>query len=90
MDNKNAEIAEKMRVMRHGMDNGIEDAKNKAEKVKQEVAAKVDETVKVASQKARNEITQEFNATYGDITVKMEKLKSNTDQRKLVMWTSRS
>lgn len=80
IDNKNAEIAEKMRVMRLDMDNGIEDAKNKAEKVKQEVAAKVDESVKVASQKAKNEITQEFNATYGDITVKMEELRSTTDQ----------
>ena len=82
IDNKNAEIAEKMRVMRLDMDNGIEDAKNKAEKVKQEVAAKVDETVKVASQKAKNEITQEFNAKYGDITVKMEGFKSTTDQLK--------
>ena len=82
IDNKNAEIAEKMRVMRLDMDNGIEDAKNKAEKVKQEVAAKVDETVKVASQKAKNEITQEFNAKYGDITVKMEGLQATTDQLK--------
>lgn len=82
IDNKNAEIAEKMRVMRLDMDNGIEDAKNKAEKVKQEVAAKVDETVKVASQKAKNEITQEFNATYGDITVKMEGLQATTDKLK--------
>ena len=82
IDNKNAEIAEKMRVMRLDMDNGIEDAKNKAEKIKQEVAAKVDESVKVASQKAKNEITQEFNAQYGDITVKMEELKSTTDQLK--------
>lgn len=82
IDNKNAEIAEKMRVMRLDMDNGIEDAKNNAEKVKQEVAAKVDETVKVASQKAKNEITQEFGAQYGDITVKMEELKYTTDQLK--------
>lgn len=82
IDNKNAEIAEKMRVMRLDMDNGIEDAKNKAEKVKQEVAAKVDESVKVASQKAKNEITQEFSAQYGDITVKMEELKSTADQLK--------
>jgi phage minor structural protein len=82
IDSKNAEIAEKMRVMRLDMDNGIEDARNKAEKVKQEVAAKVDETVKVASQKAKNEITQEFNAQYGDITVKMEGLKATTDQLK--------
>lgn len=82
IDNKNAEIAEKMRVMRLDMDNGIEDAKNKAEKIKQEVAAKVDETVKVASQKAKNEITQEFNAKYGDITVKMEGLQATTDELK--------
>ena len=82
IDNKNAEIAEKMRVMRLDMDNGIEDAKNKAEKVKQEVATKVDETVKVASQKAKNEITQEFNAQYGDITVKMQGLEATTDQLK--------
>lgn len=82
IDNKNAEIAEKMRVMRLDMDNGIEDAKNKAEKVKQEVAAEIDETVKAASQKAKNEITQEFGATYGDITVKMEELKSTADQLK--------
>lgn len=83
IDNKNAEIAEKMRVMRLDMDNGIEDAKNKAEKVNQEVAAKVDETVKVASQKAKNEITQEFNAQYGDITVKMEGLQATTDRLKI-------
>lgn len=82
IDNKNAEIAEKMRVMRLDMDNGIEDAKNKAEKVKQEVAAEIDETVKAASQKAKNEIAQEFSATYGDITVKMEELKSTADQLK--------
>lgn len=82
IDSKNAEIAEKMRVMRLDMDNGIEDAKNKAEKVKQEVDAKVDETVKVASQKAKNEITQEFNAQYGDITVKMQGLQATTDQLK--------
>lgn len=82
IDNKNAEIAEKMRVMRLDMDNGIEDAKNKAEKVKQEVAAEIDETVKAASQKAKNEITQEFSAQYGDITVKMEELKYTTDQLK--------
>ena len=82
IDNKNAEIAEKMRVMRLDMDNGIEDAKNKAEKVKQEVAAEIDETVKAASRKAKNEITQEFSATYGDITVKMEELKSTADQLK--------
>lgn len=41
IDNKNAEIAEKMRVMRLDMDNGIEDAKNKAEVLKKEVTDSV-------------------------------------------------
>ena len=45
IDNKNAEIAEKMRVMRLDMDNGIEDAKNKAEKVKQEIAGTIDQKI---------------------------------------------
>nr|DAR37772.1 MAG TPA: tail protein [Caudoviricetes sp.] len=41
IDNKNAEIAEKMRVMRLDMDNSIEDAKNKSEKVKEEISAQI-------------------------------------------------
>jgi phage minor structural protein len=45
IDNKNAEIAEKMRVMRLDMDNGIEGAKNKAEKVKQEIAGTIDQKI---------------------------------------------
>lgn len=45
IDNKNAEIAEKMRVMRLDMDNGIEDAKNEAEKVKQEIAGTIDQKI---------------------------------------------
>jgi len=45
IDNKNAEIAEKMRVMRLDMDNGIEDAKNKAEKVKQEISGTIDQKI---------------------------------------------
>ena len=45
IDNKNAEIAEKMRVMRLDMDNGIEDAKNKADKVKQEISDTIDQKI---------------------------------------------
>ena len=45
IDSKNAEIAEKMRVMRLDMDNGIEDAKNEAEKVKQEIAGTIDQKI---------------------------------------------
>lgn len=82
VDNANAEYDKQAKELEHKITDGIEQAKAQAEVVKQEVAAKVDESVKVASQKAKNEITQEFNATYGDITVKMQGLKATTDQLK--------
>lgn len=82
VDNANAEYDKQAKELEHKITDGIEQAKAQAEKVKQEVAAKVDETVKVASQKAKNEITQEFTAQYGDITVKMEGLQATTDQLK--------
>lgn len=56
IDNKNAEIAEKMRVMRLDMDNGIEDAKNKAEKVKQEIAGTIDQKISGFKQSTDSEI----------------------------------
>ena len=58
IDNKNAEIAEKMRVMRLDMDNGIEDAKNKAEKVKQEVAGTIDQKISGFKQTTDSEIAK--------------------------------
>ena len=82
VDNANAEYDKQAKELEHKISDGIEQAKAQAEVVKQEISAKVDETVKVASQKAKNEITQEFNATYGDIAVKMEELKSTADQLK--------
>lgn len=56
IDQKNAEIAEKMRVMRLDMDNGIEDAKNKAEKVKQEIAGTIDQKISGFKQSTDSEI----------------------------------
>lgn len=58
IDQKNAEIAEKMRVMRLDMDNGIEDAKNKAEKVKQEVAGTIDQKISGFKQTTDSEIAK--------------------------------
>ena len=80
IDNKNAEIAEKMRVMRLEMENGIEGAKNEAEKLKQEISSSIDQKIAEANTTNKNEIKEEFNAKYGDITVKMEGLKSTTDR----------
>lgn len=58
IDNKNAEIAEKMRVMRLDMDNGIEDAKNKAEKVKQEISGTIDQKFSGFKQLTDSEIAK--------------------------------
>lgn len=79
IDNKNAEIAEKMRVMRLDMDNGIEDAKNKAEVIKQEISSSIDQKIAEANTTNKNEIKEEFNAKYGDITVEMDQIKSTAE-----------
>lgn len=79
IDNKNAEIAEKMRVMRLDMDNGIEDAKNEAEKLKQEISSSIDQKISEANTANKNEIKEEFNAKYSDITVEMDQIKSTAE-----------
>ena len=82
VDNANAEYSKKATALEQEITDGIEQAKAQAEVVKEQISAQVAEKINAANQKAKNEITQEFNATYGDITVKMEKLKSTTDQLK--------
>lgn len=58
IDNKNAEIAEKMRVMRLEMENGIEDAKNEAEKLKQEISSSIDQKIFESKQLTDSEIAK--------------------------------
>ena len=82
VDNANAEYDKQAKELEHKISDGIEQAKAQAEVVKQEISAQVTDKINAASQKAKNEITQEFSATYGDITVKMEELRSTTDQLK--------
>lgn len=82
VDNANAEYDKQAKDLELKITDGIEQAKARAEVVKEEISAQVTEKIATASQKAKNEITQEFSATYGDITVKMEGLKSTTDQLK--------
>ena len=82
VDNANAEYDKQAKELEHKISDGIEQAKARAEVVKQEISAQVTDKINAASQKAKNEITQEFSAQYGDITVKMEELKSTTDQLK--------
>lgn len=80
VDNANSEYLKKATALEQEITDGIEQAKAQAEVVKEQISAQVAEKINAASQKAKNEITQEFNAKYGDITVKMEGLKSTTDQ----------
>ena len=82
VDNANAEYDKQAKELELKITDGIEQAKAQAEVVKQEISAQVTDKINAASQKAKNEITQEFNAQYGDITVKMEEFKSTTDQLK--------
>lgn len=80
VDNANAEYDKQSKELEHKITDGIEQAKAQAEVVKEEISAQVTEKINAANQANKNEITQEFNAKYGDITVKMEGLKSTTDQ----------
>ena len=82
VDNANRAFEDKAGALKKEITDGIEEAKAQAEVVKEEISAQVTEKINAANQKNKTEITQEFNATYGDITVKMEKLKSTTDQLK--------
>ena len=82
VDNANAEYDKQAKELEHKITDGIEQAKAQAEVVKQEISAQVTQKIAAANQANKNEITQEFNAKYGDITVKMEGLKSTTDQLK--------
>ena len=82
VDNANAEYDKQAKELEHKITDGIEQAKAQAEVVKQEISAQVTDKINAAKQANKNEITQEFNAQYGDITVKMEELKSTTDQLK--------
>ena len=80
VDNANAEYSKKATALEQEITDGIEQAKAQAEAVKQEISSSIDQKIAEANTTNKNEIKEEFNAKYGDITVKMEGLKSTTDQ----------
>lgn len=82
VDNANAEYDKQAKELEHKITDGIEQAKAQAEVVKQEISAQVTDKINAANQANKNEIVEEFNAQYGDITVKMQGLKATTDQLK--------
>ena len=80
VDNANAEYDKQAKDLELKITDGIEQAKAQAEAVKQEISSSIDQKIAEANTTNKNEIKEEFNAKYGDITVKMEGLKSTTDQ----------
>lgn len=82
VDNANAEYDKQSNDLKQKITDGIEQAKAQAEVVKQEISNSIDQKIADANTINKNEIKEEFNAKYGDITVKMEGLKSTTDQLK--------
>ena len=82
VDNANAEYDKQAKELEHKIADGIEQAKAQAEVVKQEISAQVTDKINAANQANKTEIVEEFKAQYNGIEVKMEGLKTTTDQLK--------
>ena len=82
VDNANAEHDKQSRELEHKITDGIEQAKALAEVVKQEISSSIDQKIAEANTTNKNEIKEEFNAKYGDITVEMDQIKSTAESLK--------
>lgn len=80
VDNANRAFEDKAGALEKEITDGIEQAKAKAEVVKEEISAQVTEKINAANQKNKNEIVEEFKAQYNGIEVKMKGLEATTDQ----------
>lgn len=79
VDNANAEYDKQSKELEHKITDGIEQAKAQAEVIKQEISSSVDQKIAEANTTNKNEIKEEFNAKYGDITVEMDQIKSTAE-----------
>ena len=82
VDNANAEYEKRAKEIENRVTDGIEEAKAKAEVVKEEISAQVTEKIATANQVNKNEIVEEFHAKYNGIEVKMKGLEATTDKLK--------
>lgn len=82
VDNANAEYDKQSNDLKQKITDGIAQAKAQAEVVRQEISSSIDQKIADANTINKNEIKEEFNAKYGDITVKMDKIKSVSDSLK--------
>ena len=79
VDNANAEYDKQSKELEHKITDGIKQAKAQAEVVKQEISSSIDQKIAEANTANKNEIKEEFNAKYGDITVEMDQIKSTAE-----------
>ena len=82
VDNANAEYDKRAKEIENKVTDGIEEAKARAEVVKEEISAQVTEKIATANQVNKNEIVEEFHAKYNGIEVKMKGLEATTDKLK--------
>lgn len=82
VDNANRAFEDKAGALEKKITDGLEQAKARAEVVKEEISAQVTEKIKAANQANKNEIVEEFKAQYNGIEVEMQGLKATTDQLK--------
>ena len=79
VDNANAEYDKQSKELEHKITDGIEQAKAQAEVIKQEISSSIDQKISEVNTANKNEIKEEFNAKYGDITVEMDQIKSTAE-----------
>lgn len=79
IDNANAEYDKKAKSLEQDITDGIEQAKAKAEVVKEEINAEISEKINAANKANKDEIVEEFKAKYNGIEVKVEDLKATAN-----------
>lgn len=79
VDNANAEYDKQAKELELKITDGIEQAKAQAEVIKQEISSSIDQKIAEANTTNKNEIKEEFNAKYSDITVEMDQIKSTAE-----------
>lgn len=79
IDNANAEYDKKAKSLEQDITDGIEQAKAKAEVIKEEINAEISEKIKAANKSNKDEIVEEFKAKYNGIEVKVEDLKATAN-----------
>lgn len=78
-DNANRAFEDKAGALEKEITDGLEKAKALVEVVKQEISGSIDQKIAEANTTNKNEIKEEFNAKYSDITVEMDQIKSTAE-----------